>query len=116
MCENCKIDTLVILYVTNEEIDELTKNLIENHFYFTRMASSGGFLNYPNTSLLIGVSKDRLSDLKALIKKCCRRRRIHIAAQTHINSYPHHSAPVMVEAESGGATMQMLAVEHFEQF
>jgi uncharacterized protein YaaQ len=116
MCENCGIDTLVILYITNEQIDTLTQNLNEQRFYFTRIASSGGFLNYPNNSLLIGISKDRLDDLKALVKQCCQRRTTHIAAQTHIESYLHHSAPVIVEAEVGGVTLQTIAVEHFEQF
>ena len=116
MCENCDIDTLVILYITNEQIDALTQSLNEQHFYFTRIASSGGFLNYPNSSLLIGISQDRLNELKALINQSCRRRTTHIATQTHIESYPHHSSPIIVEAEVGGATMQTLAVEHFEQF
>lgn len=116
MCENCKIDTLVILYVTNEQIDELTQKLNEQRFLFTRIASNGGFLNYPNSSLIIGISKDRLDDLKSLIGQCCRRRTTHIATQTHIESYPHHSSPVIVEAEIGGATLQTVAIEHFEQF
>ncbi len=116
MCENSKIDTLVILYVTNEQIDELIRKLNNRRFYFTRIASSGGFLNYPNSSLIIGIAKDRLDDLKDLIRDCCRRRTTHIATQTHIESYPHHSTPVIVEAEVGGATLQTLAVEHFEQF
>ena len=116
MCENCKIDTLVILYVTNEQIDDLNEKLIDQHFYFTRIANSGGFMNYPNSSLIIGISKDRLNDLKALIQQCCRRRTTHIATQTHIESYPHHSTPIVVEAEVGGATLHTVTVEHFEQF
>lgn len=116
MCENCDIDTLVILYVTNEQIDMLAQKLIEHRFYFTRIASSGGFLNYPNSSLIIGISKDRFDELKSVVKICCQRRTTHIATQTHIESYPHHSTPVIVEAEIGGATMQMVSVEHFEQF
>jgi uncharacterized protein YaaQ len=116
MCENCNIDTLAILYVTNKQIDELTQKLNEQKFYFTRIASSGGFLNYPNTSLIIGIKHNRLDDLKALIKQCCSQRTTHIATQTHIESYPHHSTPVIVEAEIGGATLQTLNVEHFEQF
>ncbi len=116
MCENCGIDTLVILYITNEQIDTLAQKLIENRFYFTRIASSGGVLNYPNSSMLIGISKDRLDELKSIIKNCCQRRTTHIATQTHIELYPHHSTPVIVEAEIGGAIMQMVSVEHFEQF
>jgi uncharacterized protein YaaQ len=116
MCENCDVDTLVFLYITNEQIDLLSQKLIEHHFHFTRIASSGGFLNYPNSSLLIGISKDRLDELKSLVKIYCQRRTTHIATQTHIESYPHHSTPVIVEAEIGGATMQMVSVEHFEQF
>jgi uncharacterized protein YaaQ len=116
MNENHHIDTLVILYITNEQIDELTKKLNAKRFYFTRIASSGGFLNYPNSSLLVGISKDRLDELKTLVKQCCQRRTTHIAAQTHIESYPHHSAPVIVEAEVGGAIFHTVPVEYFEQF
>lgn len=110
------IDTLVILNVTNEQIDELTRQLNRRQFYFTRIASSGSFLRYPNNSLLIGIPKNRLDDLKSLIHECCRRRTAHIAAQSHIEAYPHHSQPVIIEAEIGGATLQTLAVERFEQF
>lgn len=116
MNTNNSIDTLVILHVTNEQIDVLAQSLKQEGFYFTRIAGSGGFLRYPNNSLLIGVSLDRLDTLKSLVKNCCRRRTTHIATQTHIETYPHHSQPVIVEAEIGGATLQTLAVEHFEQF
>ena len=116
MCENCGIDVLVILHITNEQIDNLTRNLNEQQYYFTRIASTGGFLNYPNNSLLIGTTKDRLDNLKSLIKRCCSRRTTHITTQTHFESYPHHSTPAIVEAEVGGATMQTIDVEHFEQF
>lgn len=116
MCENCKIDTLVFLYITNEQIDSLTKQLNNERFYFTRIASSGGILNYPNSSLIIGISEDRLDDLRDLVKQCCQRRTTHIATQTHIESYPHHSTPMIVEAEVGGAILQTVRVEHFEQF
>jgi uncharacterized protein YaaQ len=116
VCDNCGIDILVFLYITNEQIDKLTNKLVEHRFFFTRIASTGGFFNYPNTSLIIGIAKDRLDDLRALIKECCSRRTTHIAAQAHLESYPHHGAPVIVEAEVGGAIMQTVAVEHFEQF
>ena len=116
MNENRSIDTLVILHVTNEQIDTLMNKLNEQQFYFTRIASSGGFLQFPNNSLLIGISRKRLDDLKILIKDCCQRRMTHIATQTHVESYPHHSQPIIIEAEVGGATLQTIAVEYFEQF
>lgn len=110
------IDTLVILNVTNEQIDELAKQLVKMQFYFTRIASSGGFLQYPNNSLLIGISHDRLDELRDLVYQCCRRRTSHIATQSHVESYPHHSQPIIIEAEVGGASLQILNVDHFEQF
>ena len=116
MCENCDIDTLVFLYISNEQIETLSKRLNDERFFFTRIASSGGFLNYPNTSLIIGISKNRLDDLKELVKQYCQRRTTHIATQTHIESYPHNSTPIIVEAEIGGATLHTVNVEHFEQF
>ena len=116
MCDNCDIDTLVILYITNEQIDNLTEKLNDQQFYFTRIASTGGFLNYPNSSLLIGISNDRLDNLKSIVKECCQRRITQITTQTHFESYPHHSTPAIIEAEVGGATLRSVDVEHFEQF
>lgn len=110
------VDTLVILNVTNEQIDELAKQLVKRDFHFTRIASSGGFLQFPNNSLLIGIASERLGDLKDLVYQCCRRRTAHIATQSHVESYPHHSQPVIIEAEVGGASLQILKVDHFEQF
>jgi len=110
------IDTLVILNVTNEQIDVFAKELVKRQFQFTRIAGSGGFLQYPNNSLLMGISHDRLSELKDLVYQCCRRRTAHIATQSHVESYPHHSQPIIIEAEIGGASLQILSVDHFEQF
>jgi uncharacterized protein YaaQ len=116
MCENCKIDTLIFLYVRNEQIEGLSKELIANQFQFTIISSSGGLLSYPNNSILIGISKDRLDELRKIVKRCCQRRTTHIATQTHIESYPQHSTPIIVEAEIGGAILNIVEVDHFEQF
>jgi len=116
MCENCEIDTLALVYLTNEQTDELTERLRKERFYFTKIASSGGFISYQNITLLVGINRDRLDALKDIIKECCKRRTTHIATQTHIESYPHHGTPVIVEAEVGGANLHIVTVEHFEQF
>jgi uncharacterized protein YaaQ len=116
MKQTSGVDTLVILNTTNEQIDELAKQLVEKQFQFTRIASSGGFLLYPNNSLLIGILHDRLDELIDLVYQCCRRRTTHITTQSHVESYPHHSQPVVIEAEVGGASLQVLAVDYFEKF
>ena len=62
MCENCGIDSLVILHITNEQIETLTQNLIDQRFFFTRISSSGGDINYHNNSMLISISIGPNSD------------------------------------------------------
>ena len=59
MYGNCEIDTLIIANISSEHIPILIKKLNEARFYFTRIASSGGFLRLSTNTLLMGIRQDR---------------------------------------------------------
>ncbi len=116
MCENCEINTLLIVYLSADQLPGLTAALNEQKFYFTRIASRGGFLNLSTNTLLIGINDDRHDELTALLNEHCSKRRTHIATQTQMEAHFQPSQPIIIEAETGGATILTLPVEHFEQY
>lgn len=65
---------LLITIIQDQDVPTLTDVLTENNYRMTKLASTGGFLRIGNTTLLIGVEKERLDTLLALIEKTCKRR------------------------------------------
>ncbi len=114
MPDKTQIDTLVIINVSSEQVGKLSDALVKKKFYFTHIHSSGSILRITTDSLLIGINRVRYDELMQVIHKCCKRRREYIPAQ--METQLHHSQPIVIEAETGGATIQTVAVEHFEQF
>ena len=116
MCENTSIDYLVIASISKSRTPGLAQELVEQKYYFTRIDASGGFLQGSTNTLLIGISKNRLDQLKEILRKYCRRRVSHIPTTTQIEALGQYSQPLIIEAETGGATIHTLPVTHFEQF
>ncbi len=106
---------LVIAIVQNDDAGSLRNALREKNFAFTVTSTTGGFLREGNTTILIGVERNRLDDLFGLIKDNCTTR------TQYVNPLP----PVMepgelylaqpVEVQVGGATVFVLDVERFER-
>ncbi len=107
-----KINQLVIV-VAGAQAGELMQRLGQERFYFTKIDSSGGLIQEPNATLLIGLNNTRLEPLLELVRKVCQPYRQFIPA--HVSVHPMHMQPAMIEAEMGGATVYMLEVERFEQ-
>jgi len=114
MRENNGINLLTIVIVANEQINELTQELIKGNYYFTRINSSGGILERETVSLLVGINKSRFDPLLTIINKCCHTRMKYIPAR--MEAPLMQGQPLMIEAEVGGATVYAVEVERFEQF
>jgi uncharacterized protein YaaQ len=107
---------LVIAIVQSDDAGVLTDALRDHGYSSTIISTTGGFLREGNATVLIGVEKDRVEGLLALIKENCTTR------TQFVNPLP----PVMepgelylaqpVEVQVGGATVFVLNVEHFEKF
>ena len=116
MCENCDIDILVIVNMYGNHINELTNQLIKKKFTFTRINTGGGLLSMTSNSLLIGIPHERHTELKELLRSCCKRELTHIPTQINLESHIPITQSMAIEAEVGGANLHSIAVEHFEQF
>lgn len=81
----------------------------------TRVASTGGFLQQGNATLLIGVDDDRVDQVKQLIRENCRERSRFLTPMPPMVEPGEFFMPYPVEVQVGGATLFVLPVEQFEK-
>ncbi len=106
---------LLFAIVQDEDAKNLTRALVQHEISVTRIASSGGFLRGGNTTLMIGVEKDRLEDALEIIKNKSSQRKSITTMSPGISQYVD-SAPMTIEVTVGGATVFIVDVEQFYKF
>jgi len=101
---------MVIAMVQDQDVNKLLKVLTDNNYSATKLASTGGFLRQGNTTLLIGVTDEKVSEVKELIKETCQTRKQLVSPMSTVgNSY----MPAPIEVSVGGATVFVVEVTDF---
>lgn len=85
---------LIVAILRNADGEEVLQALLDKDFRVTRIASTGGFMRRGNSTLLIGVRKERV--------------------ETAIQIIRNHSAPA-IDPGLKRATVFVLKVDQFEQ-
>ena len=85
---------LIIALLRDADGEEVLRALLEAEYRVTRIASTGGFMRRGNSTLLIGVEKERVETAIQLIR--------------------NHSAPA-IDPGLKRATVFVLKVDQFEQ-
>lgn len=106
---------LVIAIVHDDDAGELIRSLTENGYGVTKLATTGGFLRSGNTTLLIGVEKEKLQDVLDQIKDICKTRKGVMSPPSPVLGTTGVYVPAPVEVTIGGATVFVLNVEDFEK-
>jgi len=107
------VNLLVILIISGRQSADLTAQLVREKFYFTQIDSSGGVVQEPTVSLLIGLNDTRMDRLIQLVNECCKPYQEYIPVT--ITLQPGIPPLPMIEAQMGGALVYSMAVERFEQ-
>lgn len=107
---------LIIAVVQDKDSARLSDALVKADFRATKLASTGGFLKAGNTTFLIGIEDDKVSELMAIIKKNCESREQLVAPISPMGGNADSYVPYPVEVQVGGATVFTLPVDEFEQF
>lgn len=106
---------LVMAIIHDEDVFHIMDTLNEKGFSVTKLASTGGFLRAGNTTLICGVSEERVAELIDVIeRKCKSRKQITSVNSTHINTAESY-VPYPVEVTVGGATIFVLNVDEFKK-
>lgn len=106
---------LVVAVVQGEDAGQTVKALSATGISVTRLASSGGFLQQGNATLLIGVDEERVERVIQLIDENCRERSRYLTPMPPMVEPGEMFMPFPVEVQVGGATVFVLNVEQFEK-
>lgn len=104
---------LIITIVQDDDAADLLDLLTDKGFRVTKLATTGGFLRSGNTTLMIGVEKDRVEDVIAVIEEVCRTREQVVTSPSPVAGSTGVYVPYPVEVEVGGATIFVVDVDKF---
>lgn len=101
---------LIIAIVQDQDASSLVQELTDVGFGVTKLSSSGGFLKAGNTTLLIGVEKEKVDDVIRIIENNCKTREISTSLLT-VSMPGDTYMPYPLEVKVGGATLFIVDVE-----
>lgn len=104
---------LVIAIVQDDDSLDLVEAITEEGFRVTKLATTGGFLKSGNTTLLIGVEKDKVENVISVIEDVCKTRKQLISTPTPLNANGGVYMSYPVEIQVGGATVFVVDVDKF---
>lgn len=105
---------LLVAIINNDDIKQVSKTLIKNRVYSTKLSSTGNFLMSGNTTLLIGCQDEEVEKILNIIKECAHSRK-KLVTPTMSQTIGLFS-PNPIEVTVGGATIFILNVEQFHKF
>lgn len=106
---------LIIAIVQDEDAGRLVSALMSDGYGVTKLATTGGFLRAGNTTLLVGVSDDKLNGAMAVIEKICKSRKQIATSPSPVAGSSGMYVPYPVEVIVGGATVFVMDVEQFKK-
>ena len=104
---------LVITVISDTDAAPLLNALVQKGYRATKLASTGGFLREGNTTMLIGVEKEKVDEVIDIINDKCQSRRQFV---TPIAALPGPAEPFgsyPMEITVGGATVFVVDVEKY---
>lgn len=106
---------MIFAIVHDEDGHKVMDNLNEKGYSVTKLCSTGGFLKAGNTTLLVGVEKEKVDDVINVIKKYSKSRKQIYNSSITPNGMGAAFMPYPVEVTVGGATIFVLDVQRFEK-
>ena len=106
---------LVLAIVQDDDAIDLIEELTDKNYRVTKLATTGGFLESGNTTLMIGVEEKVVKDVVKVIEDVCKKRKEMVSTPTPstIGSGSGMYMPYPIEVEVGGATVFVLDVDQF---
>ena len=100
---------LILAIVSDDDTKNLIKELNNNRFQATKLATTGGFLSMGNTTLIIGTEDNLVDQAISIIKDNCEKRTEIMPQISGLSRF----ASTPIEVNVGGATIFVLDVEQF---
>jgi uncharacterized protein YaaQ len=107
---------LIIAIVQDEDASRLISSLMNEGYYVTKLATTGGFLRAGNTTLLLGVDDNKFDGAMGVIEKVCRSRKQIATSPSPVSGTTGVYVPYPIEVVVGGATVFVMQIEQFHKF
>ena len=104
---------LVIAIVQDDDANDLIEVITDKGFRVTKLATTGGFLKAGNTTLLIGVEKEKVDDVLAIIEEVCKSRKQIVTSPSPVAGSTGVYVPFPIEVDVGGANVFVLDVDKY---
>ena len=105
---------LVIAIVQDYDVDNLLSAVTAEGFRATRIASTGGYLQTGNTTVLLGIKELEGSRCLAIVANCCRQR-FDLRDAELPPELPEYYASGIAAGQLGGGVAFVLPVARFER-
>ncbi len=105
---------LITAIINKRDSGEVCHSLSEAGFYFTKIATSGGFLRTGNVTLLIGIEDEKVEGALGIIRKNSAQR-VEAVPDAPYGESVSFITPSPVTVPVGGATVFITDVTHFEK-
>jgi len=105
---------MIVAIVHDDDAHELMKSLTDSDFRVTKLATTGGFLRSGNTTLIIGVQKEKVDQVIKIIEDTCCIRTEIMTTSSMMGDNSVMGLPI--EITVGGATVFVLDVEQNFKF
>ena len=106
---------LIFAIVQNDDSKRLKRALVQHRISVTRISTTGGFLHGGNTTLMIGVDKEKVEETLDIIKSKSSTRKEFMVIPSTLPGYAD-SSPTPVQVTLGGAKVFIVDVEQFYRF
>lgn len=104
---------LVIAIVQDDDASDLIEVITDKGFRVTKLATTGGFLKAGNTTLLIGVEKEKVDEVLAIIEEVCKSRKQIITSPSPVAGSTGVYVPFPIEVDVGGANVFVVDVDKY---
>ncbi|MCL2081962.1 MAG: cyclic-di-AMP receptor [Oscillospiraceae bacterium] len=100
---------LVLAIINHDDAHGVIQNLTQNGYHVTKLATTGGFLQTGNVTIMVGVEEEKQEGVMDIIKKYSNSRRQIVPCEPGLSA-------VTEEVMIGGATAFVLDVDSFHKF
>ncbi|MCI7139141.1 MAG: cyclic-di-AMP receptor [Oscillospiraceae bacterium] len=104
---------MIMAVVSGDDSNAVSAALTKARFSVTKLATTGGFLMSGNTTFLIGVDDDKVSEVIDIIAKHSKKRKQMVPSAGMVDVGMYSAFPV--EVTVGGAIVFVMNVERFEK-
>ena len=104
---------MIMAVVSGDDSNAVSAALTKARFSVTKLATTGGFLMSGNTTFLIGVDDDKVSEVIDIIAKHSKKRKQMVPSAGLVDVGMYSAFPV--EVTVGGAIVFVMNVERFEK-